>query len=272
LRSTTTVVYCSTDNLISTTNKALTGFAEFLEGVGEAEIPFVPVTTRSRLQFDASIRKFGLGHPFLAEGGSGVFLPEDYFHLNPPRSMRLGRFTCMPVASPQPAAAEMLDVLAEETGLEVVPLRDLSPRELSQNIGLPQREAELLRQRDFDELFFFAGASDTDILRFQQEAAKQKAQVRPREALWSLAVGASLSSCVRDLSQLYQRSFRAMPHSVGIATPHESAELLPACDRGLLLVARESTPEEPAGKYRSLPLFAPDTWPNALEMILNREL
>ena len=272
LRSTTTVVFCSTDNLISTTNNALTGFAEFLEGLGEAEIPFVAVTARSRLQFDASIRRFGLGHPFLGEGGCGVFLPEDYFHLKPPRSMRLGRFTCIPVAAPQPAAAEMLDVLAEETRIEVVPLRDLSPRELSQNTGLPQREAELLRQRDFDELFFFAGASDADILRFQQEAARQKAQVRPREALWSLAVGANLASCVRELAQLYQRSFRAAPHTIGIATADESAELFPACDRGLLLAGREGAPGEPVGKSRSLPLFAPDTWPNALELILNREL
>jgi predicted mannosyl-3-phosphoglycerate phosphatase (HAD superfamily) len=272
LRSTTTVVYCSTDNLITTTNKALTGFEDFLEGLAEANIPVVPVTSRSRLQFDATIRKFGFGHPFLAEGGGGVYLPEDYFHLKPPRSMRLGRFTCIPVASPQPAAAEMLNLLAEETSIEVVPLRDLSPRELSQNTGLPQREAELLRQRDFDELFFFAGASDADTQRCQQEAAKRRAQVRPRGALWSIAVGAQLSTCVRDLSQLYQRSFRANPHNIAIATPEEASELFPTCDRCLLLAGRGAAETEPAGKCKSLPLFSPDTWPLALEMILNREL
>jgi len=272
LRSTTTVVYCSTDNLISTTNKALTGFADFLEGLGEANIPVVSVTTRSRLQFDAAIRKFGFGHPFLGEGGCGVFLPEDYFHLKPPRSLRLGRFTCIPVASPQPAASDMLDLIAEETSIEVVPLRDLSPRELSQNTGLPQREAELQRQRDFDELFFFAGASEADILRFQQAAARQKARVRPRGALWSLAIGANLSSCVRDLSQLYQRSFRAHPHNIGIATSDESAELFPSCDRCLLLAGRDTAGGEATGKCKSLPLFSPDTWPQALEMILNRNL
>jgi mannosyl-3-phosphoglycerate phosphatase len=272
LRSTTTVVYCSIDNLVSTTNKALTGFADFLEGLGEANIPVVPVTTRSRLQFDATIRKFGFGHPFVAEGGCGVLIPEDYFHLKPPRSMRLGRFTCVPVASPQPAAAEMLATIAEETSIEVVPLRDLSPRELSQNTGLPQREAELLRQRDFDELFFFAGASDADIRHFQQEAAKRKAQVRPRGALWSLAVGAQLSSCLRDLSQLYQRSFRANPHNIGIATSDEAAELFPACDHCLLLAGRDTTTPEPGAKCKSLPLFSPDTWPLALEMILSRQL
>jgi len=272
LRSNTTVVYCSTDNLISTVNKALSGFAEFLEGLSEANIPIVPVTGRSRLQFDATIRKFGFGHPFLPEGGCGTFLPEDYFHLKPPRSMRLGRFTCVPVASPQPAAAETLGLIAEETRIEVVPLHDLSPRELSQNTGLPQREAELLRQRDFDEIFFFAGASDNDIERFQKEAARQKAQVRPRGALWSVAVGANLASCVRDLSHLYQRSFRANPHNIGIASSDEAGELFPACDRCLLLSGRDSAAPEPGGRCKTLPLFSPDTWPLALEMILNREI
>jgi mannosyl-3-phosphoglycerate phosphatase len=272
LRSTTTVVYCSIDNLVSTTNKSLTGFADFLEGLGEANIPVVPVTTRSRLQFDATIRKFGLGHAFLAEGGCGVFLPEDYFHLKPPRSVRLGRFTCIPAASPQPAAAEMLDDVAKETGIEAVALRELSPRELSQNTGLPQREAELLRQRDFDELFFFAGASDADIERFRQAAVQHKAQVRPSGGLWSLAVGADLASCVRDLSQLYQRSFRANPHSVGIATSEEAAELFPACDRCLLLAGREPVAAEIANKCKTLPLSSTDTWAVVLEMILRREL
>jgi mannosyl-3-phosphoglycerate phosphatase len=271
LRSTTTVVYCSIDNLIGVTNKPLAGFAEFLEGLGEANIPVVPVTTRSRLQFDATIRKFGFGHPFLAEGGCGVFLPEDYFHLKPPRSMRLGRFTCVPVATPQPTAAEMLELLAGETGIEVVALRTLSPRELSQNTGLPQREAELLRQRDFDELFFFAGASDSDIQRFQQEASGKKAQIRPRGALWSLSVGANLSSCVRDLSHLYQRSFRANPLNVGIATSDEAAELFPACDRCLLLSGRETGEVEAGRKCKRLPLLSPETWPLALEIILSRQ-
>ena len=140
MRSTTTVVFCAIDDLIGVTNKALTGFPEFLEGLGEANIPLVPVTGRSRLQFDSTLRKFGLGHPFIAEGGAGVYLPEDYFHLKPPRTQRLGRFTCIPVAEPQPAAAEMLESLTEKTGIEAVALRGLSPRELAQNVGLPARE------------------------------------------------------------------------------------------------------------------------------------
>jgi predicted mannosyl-3-phosphoglycerate phosphatase (HAD superfamily) len=272
LRATTTVVFCAIDNLIGPTSKALTGFPAFLEGLRDANVPFVPVTVRSRMQFDASLRKFGLGHPFVAEGGCGVYLPEDYFHLKPPRSMRLGRFTCIPVASPSPAAAEMLDTLSEETGIDVVALRRLSPRELSLNAGVPQREAELIRQRDFDELFFFAGAPDADVQRFQKESALKRAQVRQRGALWSMAVGASLATCVRDLSHLYQRSLRAAPLRIGIATGEEAEELFPTCDRCVLLTARDAETPTIASKCKSLPLFGVETWPEALETVVSRRL
>jgi len=272
LRATTTVVFCAIDDLISLHNKALTGLPEFLEGLGDANIPLVPVTTRSRLQFDATLRKFSLCHPFLAEGGCAVYLPEDYFHLKPSRTMRLGRFTCIPVAEPQPVAAEVLDALAEKTGIEVVALRGLSPRELSQNVGLPQREAELLRQRDFDELFFFAGTSDAGIRRFQEEAGRAKARLRQRGTLWSLAVGASTVTCLRELSQLYQRSFHAAPLKIGIAATEQAAEVFPACDRCFFLVPRDAPTPAAAAKCKSLPLFSPDTWPLALEGIVNRQL
>jgi len=269
LRS-TTVVFCAIDNLIGVTHKALTGFPEFLEGLSEAGIPVVPVSVRGRLELDAAIRKFGLANPFIAEGGCGAYLPEDYFHLKPPRSVRLGRFTCIPQARPQPAARELLAELTEETGVETVALRDLSPRELSQNTGLPQREAELLRQRDFDELFFFAGAADEDVKSFREAATQKKADVRPRGALWSLAVGANLKGCVKDLEGLYQRSLRTSPLKIGVATSDEARELFPACDRCLLLTAKEDAVAQ-TGKWKSLPLFAADTWALTVEAIRSRQ-
>jgi predicted mannosyl-3-phosphoglycerate phosphatase (HAD superfamily) len=270
----TTVVFCAIDNLVSVTHKALTAFPEFLEGLSDAGIPLVVISGRGRLELDATIRKFGLAEPFIAEGGCGVYLPEDYFHLKPPRSLRFARFTCIPQATPQPAAKHMLAELAEETEIETVALRDLSPRELAQNTGLAQREAELLRQRDFDELFFFAGAAEADVKRFREATAQKKAQVRPRGgALWSLAVGANLGGCVRDLAQLYQRSLRATPLLIGIATADEAPELLPLCHRGLLLAAKDDVAEGGTkAKWKSLPLFGQDTWEVALEAIRTRQV
>ena len=282
MRSSTTVVFCAIDNLISATGKALTGFPRFLDSLAESSVPCVWVTSRTRSQLDASIRKLAQSEPFIAEGGSGVYLPEDYFHLKPAMTTRLGRFTCIPIASPPPAAREALDLLTEDSSVAVVPLRSLSPRELSQNSGLPQREAELLRLRDFDELFFFAGASDSDIARFQAMATQRKLSLRARGVFWSLAVGASLSACTRELCKLYDRALRAHAFNVAIATSEEAPDLFPACEHAILLADRSSFPDTSSRAAalairsaarpapRTFPLFSSDTWDLVLDTIFNR--
>jgi len=227
------------DSLVPVRGKALPGLDEFSASLDHSAVPAVWVTSRTRLQMDDPRRKNGHTHPFIGEGGCAVFLPEDYFHLRPEKTLRLGRFTSMPVAQPQPAAQEALASLAEDTGVEVVPLRSLSPRELAQNSGLPARDAEMARQRDFDELFFFAGASDADIARFVAEAKLRKLSLSQHGVLWSLAVGASLQKCIRDLTKLYDRALRYHAVVLGVATANEARDLFPCCERNILLANQE---------------------------------
>jgi len=275
MRSSRTVVYCAIDNLIPLTGKPIVGFPDFLHQLSSDGIPCVWVTARNRLQLDSALRRLAHAEPFIAEAGSGVFLPEDYFHLRQAHTIRLGRFTCIPVASPQPAAREALDQLAEEAGIGIVPVRTLSHRELAQNTALEPREADLCRQRDFDELFFFAGASDADIRRFLGTATQKKISVRPFGALWTIAVGRSIGACVRELSKLFDRAMRARSLSIALATADEAADLFPACHRAILLADRS----QPAGKppaahgapLKSLPLFSPATWDSVLEALRFRQ-
>jgi mannosyl-3-phosphoglycerate phosphatase len=272
LRSSNKVIFISIDDLVSSAGKPLAGFPDFLAGLEEANLPCVWVSSRNRHELDCAIRKLGHSAPFIAEGGSGVYLPEDYFHLKPARTIRFARFTVIPIATPQPAAAEALDQLAEDTGIETVPLRTLSPRELSQNVGMPQRDAELLRQRDFDELFFFAGAAEAEIQKFQAEAARRNLGLRPRGNLWSLVVGASLAASVRQLTALYERAIRAHPFAIGLAGSEDITELFPCCDRTVLLADRYCPADEfsTRSSHLSLPLFGPETWQLALESILSK--
>jgi predicted mannosyl-3-phosphoglycerate phosphatase (HAD superfamily) len=271
LRRTSLVVFCAIDAFIPSHGKVPPGFEEFSVALDHAGIPVIWVTNRSRAQMDEPRRKLGHNHPFVAEGGSGVYLPEDYFHLRPAKTVRLGRFTCIPVAETQPAAAEALESLSEETRISVVGLRSLSPREFMQNSGLTPREAELARQRDFDELFFFAGASDRDVDRLLAEGRRRKFQLRKHGVLWSLAVGASLRLCIRELSKLYDRALRSHPKVLGIATPQESSELFAACDRGIVLSngATDSGQSHPS-KTREIPLSAPDAWERVLACVSSR--
>ena len=269
------ILFCDVDGLTPVRGKMTPGFDEFTAQLEHAAIPNVWVTTRTRLQIDDPRRKLGHNHPFIAEGGCSVYLPESYFHLSPPKTMRLGRFTCIPIAEPQPAAAEALEELSAETGVATVALESLSPRELAQNSGLPAQQADLMRHRDFDEIFFFAGATERDVERFVSESANRGWQLRQRGVLWSLAVGANLKQCVRELSKLYTRALRSQPKIVGLAREDDNAsELLAACDRGFVLTdqasagsSTDSTRERLPARFREIDLDSADAWERIVETV-----
>jgi predicted mannosyl-3-phosphoglycerate phosphatase (HAD superfamily) len=280
LRQTSNILYIAVDDLIPLRGKSVPGLDEFTAALDHAGVPAVWLTSRSRLQFDEARRKNGHTHPFIAEDGCAVYLPEDYFHLRPESTfskaqkaatVRLGRFTCLPVAKALPAAAEALESLSEDTGVPIVTLRSLSPRELSQNTGLPPREAELSRQRDFDDLFFFAGVSEENIQRFLAKGRAQKLEFRQHGVLWSAAIGPSILRCIRDLSKLYDRALRYHAHTLGIATPELAAGLFPSCERKILLTGRTSesrTTEASVGHgVRQMDIHSPDLWEQILEAV-----
>ena len=283
MRQTSCVLYIAVDSLIPLRGASVRGLDEFTAALDHEAIPAVWLTSRSRLQFDDARRKYAHKHPFIAEDGCAVYLPEDYFHLRLERDasrrrrdppLRLGRFTCLPIAHALPAAAEGLQTLSQDTGVPVVTLRSLSPRELVQNTGLPQREAELARQRDFDDIFFFAGASDEEVVKFLAEGRNRQLQFRQNGVLWSAAVGSSVQRCIHDLTKLYDRALRYHAHTLAIATPDLAAGLFPFCERTILLTERKSEDASPgrpdSPRARQLPLHASDLWERVFDAIVTR--
>ena len=283
MRQTSSVLYIAVDTLIPVRGSSLRGLDEFTAALDHGGVPAVWLTSRSRLQFDDARRKHGHTHPFIAEDGCAVYLPEGYFHLRPPSdssqtkkaaTVRLGRFTCIPIAESLPAAAEALQTLSQDTGVPVVTLRSLSPRELAQNTGLAQREAELARQRDFDDVFFFVGASDGEVARFLAEGRTRNLQFRQHGVLYSAAIGRSVQRCVRELAKLYDRALRYHAHPVGVATADLAAGLFPFCERTVLLTATKSeqvVEDQPDISHtRRLPLYASDLGEQLLAAIATK--
>jgi predicted mannosyl-3-phosphoglycerate phosphatase (HAD superfamily) len=302
----TQTIYVTLDPFLSPRGKVLSHFEQLLEGLAEVEFPCIWLTSLTRAQLDEPRRRLGHDGPFIGESGCGVYLPEDYFHLKSGNTIRLGRFTCIPVAKPQPAAANSLQDLAAELGTSIVPLSSLSPRELSQNTGLPASEAEHIRMRDFDELFFFAGASEAEIAKFADEAKLRSLTLQNLGTFWSLSCGADLGKCIRELGGLYDRALRAHALRVGIAAQssddsaravtmdYQFKALSAACDRTVLLTERQSASAQhssaeshsdsseaelaqpgSADRGRSakneLPLHSPSLWDDVLASILTRK-
>jgi len=77
LRQTSSVLYIAVDVLIPVRGSSFHGLDEFTAALDHHGIPAVWLTSRSRPQFDDPRPKYSHMHPFIAEDGCAVYLPED---------------------------------------------------------------------------------------------------------------------------------------------------------------------------------------------------
>jgi hypothetical protein len=107
--------------------------------------------------------------------------------------------------------------------------------------------------------------------RFLAEGRRRKLLFRRHGVLWSVAIGASVQRCIRELSKLYDRALHYHAHVVGVATPDLASGLFPFCERTLLLSDRESGEGAHSGndtpRSKWVPLNSEDLWERALDAL-----
>jgi mannosyl-3-phosphoglycerate phosphatase len=214
---------------------------EALAEIERRRVPLILVTSKTRAEVELIRRKLGHTHPFITENGGGIFVPEGYFNLRLEGAVRMARYLCIPLARPYAEATAALDDLAEETGVSVVGFHHMRPREIAQNSGLTPQQAELARDRDFDEPFFFAGAADSpaSIASFEQAARRRGFSLSRGGRFWHLAAGSDKGRAVRHLTGLYKKSERIRYRTVALGDSPNDLPMLAAVDRPALLPASD---------------------------------
>lgn len=208
---------------------------EALAEIERRHVPLVFVTSKTRAELEVLRRKLGHAHPFVTENGGGLFIPHGYFSLRIEGAQRMGRYHCLALGRPYAEVVAALEELAAETRVSVVGFHQMSVREIAQNTGLSPRQAELARQRDFDEPFFFVGANEEALQRFVQAARRRGMQAMRGGRFWHLAAGADKGRAVRYLARLYRRATHRRLCSVGLGDSPNDLSLLAAVDQPVLL-------------------------------------
>jgi mannosyl-3-phosphoglycerate phosphatase family protein len=214
-------------------------------GIDELErraVPWVIFSGLTRAEMDPIRRKLGHSGPFVTEHGGGLFVPQGYFPVRIEGQERSGNFQMLALGKPYGETAAALEELAEEAGVSVVGVSQMNLRETERNTGFTQREAEQFRLRDFEEPFFFAGASDGEIARFVALAKKKGYHAKPGTPFWHFSSLPDAGAAARRLAQLYRASAPARRQSqiVAIGEGSEDAGMLSAADRGILLTAGDA--------------------------------
>lgn len=232
------VIFTALEDVLLDPRTGLFGEAEAgLDALAERRIPLVLLSSRTRAQLEPLRRKMGHGHPFVTENGGGIFVPDGYFNLRIPGSERRGRHLCVPLGRPYKEVIEALVDIAEECEAGVAGFHHMSAKEIAENTGLRPREAELARDREFDEPFYFTSADQPAIERFVAAARRRGFTAKSGSTFWHLSAGADQARAVTMLSKLFREATRIKMRAVGIASASADASWLRAVDQPILLAS-----------------------------------
>lgn len=222
-------------SLLAPPTRTAETLGEALSQIEIQNVPLVLSTKGTRAEIELLRRKISHGHPFITEAGGGLFVPDGYFSLRLGGATRAGRYFCIPFGRSSQEASDKVQEIAQTVGAEVVRYAEMTPREISRNTGMNEREAEASAQREFSERFYFAGNSDLAAPAFEKAASGANWSVRRFEPWWELFSGNDEGKAVRRLMQLYRQALRSRVKSVAIGTSAEDLGLLAASDQAFVL-------------------------------------
>lgn len=208
---------------------------EALAEVERRRVPWVIVTSKTRAEVELLRRKLEHAHPFVTENGGGIFVPHGYFPQRIEGATSTRHYHCLALGQPYDEIVKELEEIAAEAGAEIVGFHQMSTREVAENTGLRPQEAELARQREFDEPFFFAGASDAVVAKFVELAKQRKLEITRGGRLWHLFAGSDKGRAVRWLMKEYRAALRTRLRAVGLGDSTNDLPMLAAVDLPILV-------------------------------------
>jgi len=131
--------------------------------VKERDIPLVICSSKTRREIEHYRKKLSNNHPFISENGGGIYIPEDYFRFNMQDSkLKIeaeGGYTIIRLGAKYADLRRALQELQTD-GFAIKGFGDMTVEEVSAATGLSMDEAEMARDRDFDEPFIITGQID----------------------------------------------------------------------------------------------------------------
>jgi mannosyl-3-phosphoglycerate phosphatase len=129
----------------------------------EREIPLIICSSKTRREIEHYRTLMKNHHPFVTENGGGTFIPRGYFQsVSLPEEIPLVQeemYEVMKLGTEYSTLRKALCELKDE-GFAVRGFGDMTVREVSEVTGLRREEAEMAKDRDFDEPFLYDGPEE----------------------------------------------------------------------------------------------------------------
>ena len=148
------VVFTDLDGtLLDSTTYSFEAAREALDELRARSIPIVVVSSKTRAEIEPLRSRLHNEHPFIVENGGAVFVPSNYFAFQLTAATAQDQYHVVGLGTSYSVLRQALKEIEQELGVELRGYGDMPVEEVVTRTGLSRQEAELAKQRDYDEPF-----------------------------------------------------------------------------------------------------------------------
>ncbi len=202
------IIFTDLDGTLLDTKYSFEKALPVLKLLKEKYIPLIICSSKTRKEIEYYRRKLANHHPFISENGGGIFIPKDYFEFRVLSSELAiqdeGDYYIIGLGAKYSDLRDAIKELQKE-GFDIKGFGDMTAEEIAVLTDLSIEEAEMAKERNFDEPFIFKG-DDLELKRLF-ESIKAKGFNYTQARFLHILGNNDKGKAVSILIDLYRRKF-----------------------------------------------------------------
>jgi mannosyl-3-phosphoglycerate phosphatase len=205
-----------------------------LNRLRKERIPLILCTSKTRAEVEYWRGRLNNDEPFIVENGGALYVPERYFGFSLEGAARRDGYEVIEFGAPYPDLVSALDEASRESACQVLGFHQMSVAEISVRTLLPVRQAEMAKQREYDEPFEILGTGTHTLLRAIESRGFRWTR---GDRYYHITGNHEKALAVRCLIALYRRAFGAVT-TIGVGDGYNDAQFLNSVDVPIVIRSR----------------------------------
>lgn len=197
-------------------------------------IPLVLCTSKTRVEVEHWRGQLENAHPFIVENGGAIYIPKKYFPFAVPGAKKRDGYDVIELGKPYPELVRALEEASRESGTQVLGFHQMSLADVCLRTSLPVKQAEMAKQREYDEPFEILGSGAHTLLSIIESRGLRWTR---GDRFYHIVGTNDKAAAMAALLKLYRRAFGEV-ESIGVGDGHNDAAFLNAVDVPVIVRSR----------------------------------
>jgi len=194
-------------SLLEPGTRSLSDERAALDFLADRGIPLIINSSRSRAEIERLHHTLEIVTPFISEHGSALFLPHRCLPFVPDNARAAVGGHVIEFGRRYYQVVDTLRLVCRELSLEVVGFAELSIDEVARELGIPSAEAQLVKLREYTELFRIEDESEATLSRLFKALRRRGLRCYQRGRHYLVSATPDRAESLRTLKSLWRRAW-----------------------------------------------------------------